>query len=577
MVEAVGNIFYNVNASNFEIQSSTPSFLLANGSGEQFACNTGNQTVTYNLNVDFINGFTETVNLAVAGNPVGSNVSFSNTTFTADNSLVMTISNLDNIAAQRYLVTVTGTSNTVTQTLEVALNLTEGVLTAPTLLAPVNNDTDVLLVEVLTWQEDTSAFSYDVEIAEDAAFNTVVSTGNVTENTYTATNLSANTTYFWRVKSKNTCTESAFSAAFSFTTEVPVYCASTFTDDAGGTEHITNVTFNSINNNSGNDTVDGYQDFTTINTNLFRAQTEQISVTLNTAGFQDRCVVFIDWNQDFVFDVATERYDLGVFIDDDGDATTTDEDTATFSITVPADAKFGTTRMRVVIEYDDPSNGSGGGPCSTDKLSEWGETEDYSITVLDSTLSVVDTNNYLITTVSESCLDKNDGKLNLDIKQNEYDYDLSIQGPNTTVTETITTDYSYALDNLSPGVFTVCLTATALNQQNCFDVVVAEAEQIALKAKADKTGVNFNIAKGTAPYSVFLDGKLLTTTTQRNFNLDVQKSGQLLVKTAKACEGEFATQLNDVQLLQNPIQGNIMLLMPLRALETKVGIKILML
>jgi hypothetical protein len=41
--------------------------------------------------------------------------------------------------------------------------------------------------------------------------------------------------------------------------------------------------------------------------------------------------------------------------------------------------------MRVLIEYDAPSEGFGDGACDTDHLTEWGETEDYSITIIDNT------------------------------------------------------------------------------------------------------------------------------------------------------------------------------------------------
>jgi hypothetical protein len=62
---------------------------------------------------------------------------------------------------------------------------------------------------------------------------------------------------------------------------------------------------------------------------------------------------------------------------------TTNLDTATLSIAVPLDARLGETRMRVLIEYDNPNDGFGDGSCDADHLTEWGETEDYTITVDD--------------------------------------------------------------------------------------------------------------------------------------------------------------------------------------------------
>lgn len=373
MVEAADNIFYNVNALQFSIVSTTPTFLISDKTGEQSVCNIASQSISYTLDFDFINGFTETATLSATGHPTGSTIAFSANTINADGTITLTISNLEGKEAKSYDVNVVGTSTTVTQNINLVLKVRSSAFNTLDLTAPVNGATDVSIVEILTWVNDTNASSYVVEIASDSNFSTIVSNAIVVENFFKATSLSGQTQYFWRVKAKNDCGEGAFSSVFNFITEIPLYCPSNFTDEAGGTEHITNVTFGGINNTSNNDITDGYEDFTAINGVVLRGETIQISVTFDTGGYQDHCFVFIDWNKDFVFDKATERYDLGTILDDIG--------TATFDITVPNDAAFGKTIMRVIVEYDDPTNGYGDGACDADHLTEWGETEDYSVTV----------------------------------------------------------------------------------------------------------------------------------------------------------------------------------------------------
>jgi hypothetical protein len=380
MVAAADNIFYNVNAVNFEIQSTIPSFVLKNTSGDLFACNSGGQTVDYTLNLDFINGFSETVSFAASGQPEGSVVAFSPSTINQDADVVMSVTNLDGITAQDYTINVQGSSASVNQNIAIKLSITASDLETVTLVSPTNGATGISLTDTLTWQEDTNASFYVVEVASDAAFSNVIANGEPTTNAFNLMNLEGSTTYYWRVKAKNSCNEGSFSSSFSFTTEIPVYCNSTFTDEVGGTEYIKNVTFNTINNDSGNDTSDGYQDFTTINTDVLIESSHTVSVTFDAVGYQDHCYVFIDWNKDFVFDKDTERYDLGT---KSGNVST-----VTFSIKVPLDARFGKTRMRVLIEYDDPSEGFGDGACDTDHLTEWGETEDYSVTIIDNTASI---------------------------------------------------------------------------------------------------------------------------------------------------------------------------------------------
>jgi len=554
MVEAADNIFYNINATNFTINSVTPTFIVNNTDGLQSACNSDNQSVTYNLNFDFVNGFSETVTLSSSGEPAGSNISFSASTINADGNISMTVSNFNDKTPQEYEIIVTGTSATITQTLKVDFRLSSADFNELILSFPADNATNLNLVEELTWNNDPNATSYNVEIATDAEFSNIISTGNVITNSYTTTNLIGVTEYFWRVKPKNSCGEGEFSSVFSFTTKVAVYCSSTFTDEAGGTEHITNVTFGAINNDSGNDTTDGYQDFTSINTNLLRGQEEQISVTFDTGGFQDHCYVFIDWNQDFEFDNDTERYDLGTKVDADGNFLTTNTDTSIFTITVPNNAKIGKTRMRVVLEYDDPSDGFGDGACDADHLTEWGETEDYSVTISEL---------FSVLATSETCPDSNDGSIKIEINLPEYSYQTTIIGPSTNISENISSE-GLEVFNLVPGVYSVCIKIEELDETQCFEVTIIEATPISLKLTSQKQSSVFSFAidTGTPPFEVFLNDELIGITSQKEFDFDILKRGVLKVKTAKECEGVFQKNIGGYLLLNNPVNENIELLLP---------------
>ncbi|WP_348714461.1 GEVED domain-containing protein [Tenacibaculum sp. 190130A14a] len=374
LVEAADNVFYNVNSTNFTINSTTPTFIFTNNTNKQVVCNSGGNTVTYDLNFNFVNGFAETATLSATGAPAGATVTFSPTTINADGNVTMTVSNLDGATQQDYTIELTAASTSVTQKTEALLKVAGSSFSAVTLSTPANDATDVSITPTFEWQAESNATSYVIQVSTDNTFATTVFEETATTNSFTSsTSLLGVTKYYWRVKPKNDCGEGTFSGAFSFTTETPSYCSSTFTDESGGTEHITNVTFNTINNNSGNDTTDGYQDFTSISTNVVKSQSYLASVTFNTGGYQDHCYIFIDWNKDYKFDVNTERYDLGV--------KTADVDTATLTIAVPNDAVLGETRMRVIIEYADPSNGYGEGPCDADHKWEWGETEDYTLVI----------------------------------------------------------------------------------------------------------------------------------------------------------------------------------------------------
>ncbi|WP_299012708.1 reprolysin-like metallopeptidase [uncultured Polaribacter sp.] len=560
LIEAADNIFYNINSTNFTIRSTAPSFILSNTSGNLAACNSGNATTAYTLNLDFINNFTETVTLSATGNPAGSQVSFNPVSLSADGNTVMTITNTDNVAAGDYIINVLGSSTTVNQNLEINFSITASNLNPVQLLSPTNALQDVLLTDVLTWQADVNAFVYDVQVAADRSFTNIILEEEVSETFLPLSNLRGETTYFWRVKAKNTCNEGDFSNVFSFITERPSYCPSTFTDEAGGSEFISNVTFNTINNNSSNDLIDGYEDFTSINTDVFRDIAYEISVTFDTAGFQDHCYVFIDWNQDYVFDKDTERYALGTETDDIA--------TTTFNIRVPADAKMGKTTMRVIIEYDDPTDGFGDGPCDIDHLTEWGETEDYSITVTEPT---IDPNNVSVSTASETCVNEGDGEITVKFVKEAFNYTVVISGDNTDLRGDVTNLSSTSFSNLLPGFYRVCVTTKELDFTQCFEIEIVASNTIALKTEVtNEKKYKISMESGTAPFSVFLNEKLLLTTSEKTFEFTPRVGGKLEVKSAKACEGSFKTSIETVVLLKNPVVNSIDLLLPLELDNNRV-------
>ncbi|MHB0754328.1 reprolysin-like metallopeptidase [Polaribacter sp. M15] len=553
MIEAADNIFYNVNAIDFTIRSTAPTFVMNNTTGFQSACNTGNESVTYTLSFDFINSFSEVVTLTATGQPEGANVTFSSSTISADGNISMIVSNLDEKTVGDYEINVIGTSASVTQPLNVNFKLISPEFNPLTLTSPSNGATATNLNETLMWTLDNNATSYEVEVATDASFSNIISAATVATNTYTPNNISSVTQYFWRVKPKNKCGEGVFSDTFNFTTKLGVYCSSTFTDEAGGSEYISNVTFGNINNNSGNDTEDGYQDFTAINTVLVKGKETQISVTFDTAGYQDHCYVFIDWNQDFEFDIDTERYNLGT--------RTEDIATALLSITVPNNARVGETRMRVVLEYDDPSNGFGEGACDADHLTEWGETEDYTITIVEA----IGDNNFVIKTTAESCQDLNDGIITVNILDATHSYTLTILGTNTNIEENIPSS-GFELANLAPGNYQICIETVALNTNHCYEVIVEEAQQIDLKvaAKNESNTYSFEILKGTPPFEVFLNNELIGLSSSKNFDLNINESGILTVKTAIACEGVFEKNINDLLSSNNSTPQVIVIKNPVK-------------
>lgn len=188
---------------------------------------------------------------------------------------------------------------------------------------------------------------------------------SVTTTSYVATGLTAATTYSFFVRAKDAAgNASANSNTVNVTTlsNSLTYCASQGNSVAD--ERIGRVQFAGIDNSSTGGT--GYTDFTAITGNVVRGGSYTVTVTPQWTGsaYSEGYAVFIDWNRDGDFSDAGET------------AWTRSRTTATpvsGTITVPAGAAIGTTRMRVSMRYNAVPAACGS--------FNYGQVEDYSLNI----------------------------------------------------------------------------------------------------------------------------------------------------------------------------------------------------
>lgn len=172
----------------------------------------------YTVSVGSILDFSDTVALAVSGQPAGTTAVFSENPVTPSGSSTLTINNTGAATPGDYILSVSGTSTTGTQTRMVGLTISGGAPAAPTLLTPANGATDQSTRPALTWTEVLG--SYSVQIATDAGFDNVVDSAvglTVASHTPSAA-LDANTVHYWRVWAVNACGTGAQSPTWSLTT-----------------------------------------------------------------------------------------------------------------------------------------------------------------------------------------------------------------------------------------------------------------------------------------------------------------------------------------------------------------------
>lgn len=226
MVRGAGNIFYAINSKNFAIQDA------------EFVMNFSNTTSSNCPTVDAVYDFTyntflafsETTVFSATGQPAGSIVTFNPTSASVDGTPVqVTISGLNASMVGTYSIDITGTATSVTKLATVTLNVLDPSPAVANLTSPTNAALGVDPGATLTWSTGGSGALYNIDIATDAGFTTIIDAATgLSTNSYNSIALLNATTYYWRVTTYNTCGSAPASSTFSFTTSS---CSATMSTD----------------------------------------------------------------------------------------------------------------------------------------------------------------------------------------------------------------------------------------------------------------------------------------------------------------------------------------------------------
>ena len=355
MVKGTNHIFFDVSNTNFTITAGSTDTVAP--TAPTLAASGTTQTTT-NLSWS---GATD--NVAVTGYDVLRNGTVIGSTTTATTfavtGLTASTAYTFNVRAKDAAGNVSVNSNTVNvTTLAPAADTTAP--TAPTLSASGTTQTTTNL----SWSgatDNVAVTGYDV------LRNGVVIGSTTTATTFAVTGLTASTTYTFNVRAKdgagnvsvNSNTVSVTTSAVSTVT----YCTASANSTAD--ERIGRVQLGTINNPSTG--AAGYEDFTSLSTNLVRGTANTITITPTWTGtvYNEAYRVYIDYNKDGDFT------DAGESVYSRARTTAT---SVSGSFTVPAATALGSTRMRVIMRY----NTTPTTPCGT---FDFGQVEDYTVNI----------------------------------------------------------------------------------------------------------------------------------------------------------------------------------------------------
>ncbi|WP_445456075.1 GEVED domain-containing protein [Flavobacterium sp. HNIBRBA15423] len=211
-----------------------------------------------------------------------------------------------------------------------------------------------------------TASSDNVGVTVYDIFSGATKIGSSATTSYNVTGLTAATTYSFSVRAKDAAGNvSGASNTASITTlnNSVTYCASN--GQNATEEYIGRVVFGTINNASTGTA--GYENFTSIATNVTRGSAYTITITpvWPESTYSEGYAVWIDYNMDGDFT------DSGELVWSKATSTATP---ASGSFTISSTALLGSTRMRVSLKYN-------GIPTACESFS-YGQVEDYTVNIV---------------------------------------------------------------------------------------------------------------------------------------------------------------------------------------------------
>jgi len=178
--------------------------------------------------------------------------------------------------------------------------------------------------------------------------------------------------------------------------------------------------------------------------------------------------------------------------------------------------------------------------------------------------------NFTIESKGESCLNENNGEINITANA-QFPYVANINGKANTFTNN-----SLKVSNLTPGTYTIIITIPGEVYEQTFTLTIAKATTVAGTLKTTSKTVDVEITKGTAPFTVFVNGTEEFQTNDAAFSIDVNKDALVEVATAKACEGTFSKKVSVLEVgdvlsaYPNPTSGNFEIEIPTSKNEVKI-------
>ena len=570
MVKASDNVFFALNPVDFQMAVSD---VVLNFSEFSFdVCKPNDLSIAFVY--ETYGGFVGTTAFTVDA-PTGVVVNLDPSSVAANNTNVtLDLTNLSSLSVGSYPLTINATSGNSTFQTELQLHIYDTNFGNVVLTTPMDLATNTRVNPEFSWQKEVNANAYDIEIATDEAFTSIVESASVQVNSYTSGNLSSETTYYWRVRSKNDCGMGNFGPAFRFTT-TQINCQ---TFDSEGlplplSEGVPSTVRSSL----------------PIIQDLFISEVE-LHLNLDHSYLSDLIINLISPSGTKVTMTSKSCGNLNninaVFADD-GAAIVCSGDPAISGRVQPlgklSSFKGESTLGDWVLEIEDTASGDGGvlndfsivfcveGQFRPDEDNDkvFDDGDDLCL----GTPKGVEVNtqgcpvyrfahdNFAIEISSETCRSNDDAMVHIAAVDTTLTYTAMLTGGALPLTETFSETGQFS--SLNSGSYVLCITGTdgTVNyEESCFDVVLTEPDELNVNAQFDAQNLTANLQlQGGTLYNVELNG-LVTQTREPDIALKlINGMNRISVYTNLPCQGKYETSFYvdiGTSIIPNPTQDS---------------------
>ena len=150
---------------------------------------------------------------------------------------------------------------------------------------------------------------------------------------------------------------------------------------------------------------------------------------------------------------------------------------------------------------------------------------------------VLASNNFTIEVTSETCPDKNNGKIEITALES-FNYSVILNSENYSFTND-----TLEIENLAVGIYEICVNIGSEYTQ-CFSFEIEAGTTISGKTSLTSKSVIVELEQGTKPFTVFVNGVEEMKTDLSKFEIEVNNNDLVEVKTSVECEGVLSKQIS---------------------------------